>query len=550
MKNTYFFLILCLSNTLCAQTITVQADRYLHVFEGAGVSIGLYMGHHWSMNAANREKAIQLVNRDCNMLYLQDYVNVYPTGNEDYYNKRADYIKAAKVYQPLMKVSMVGNKFPSDLMRDTVIGGVAKTMLRTEDPLIYDKVANWYFQLCKGFKDRGVEVDILNVVNEPDFDKKFYFGQNGNTERAVGLIFSQAVPKFKDMLNNRSINTSNMKVPLVMGPSTLDPTQCLYYMRYLKQNFPIAWQQIDIVATHQYNNGMNETALRTISAEADGKPYFQSEMHTNRGDNLGVLPISDPHRGALALAGLFGSAVRNGVSAWFYFENNYPNDYTPAGLLFVAWQSTDPTPYHHYYTFKQITSAQPAYSSVLERLVSGFPQSDVTVFRKRGEDTLYVHASNFAGTARVVNINIEGINATYKIKNYNVRTTDGTRLDATSPPVFFTEPVAQFTYTLNPYSVNTFKIAIKKETTAVADRTENNAIKIAQSNNLITLQSFDNQLIKNISLYSIQGQLMEKMSGLNGEKVDINTPFYPSGVYLLHIKTDRQNVVKKVLIQN
>jgi hypothetical protein len=548
MKKFYLFLLFCFSKTLSAQTITVQADRYLHVFEGAGISIGLYMGHHWSMSEPNREKAIQLVNRDCNMVYLQDYVNVYPTGNEDYYNKRADYIRAAKVYQPQGKVSMVGNKFPADLMRDTVIGGVTKTMLRTEDPLIYDKVANWYFQLFKGFKERGVVVDILNVVNEPDFDKKFYFGQNGNTEKAVGLIFSQAVPKFKEMLNNPTLNTSNIKIPLIMGPSTLDPLQCLYYMRYLKQNYPTGWAQIDIVATHQYNNGMNETALSTIGAEANGKPFFQSEMHTNRGDNLGVLPIDEAHRGALSVAGLFGTAVRNGVSAWFYFENNYPNEYTPAGLLFVAWQSTNPIPYRHYYAFKQITSAQPVNSNVIERLVSNFSQSDVTVFRKRGEDTIYIHASNFSGNARALNINVEGINQTYKIKNYTVRTTDGTRDDVAASTVFFQDAAAQLTQSITPYSVNTFKIVLKKETTAVVDKKENSAVTITQSDGLINLQTTDNHAITDVILYSLTGQIMEKRSGIKSDKTEINTASYPFSVYILRIKTDKTTVIRKIFI--
>ena len=550
MKNIYIYLILLINNSLFSQSITVQADRYLHVFEGAGVSIGLYMGHHWSMNEANRDKAIRLINQDCNMLYLQDYVNIYPADDPAYYDRRADYIKAAKVYQPKMKISMVGNKFPSDLMRDTVIGGVAKTMLKTEDPMIYDKVANWYFQLFKGFKDRGVEVDILNVVNEPDFDKKYYYGQNGNTEKAVGLIFSQAVIKFKQMLNNAAINTSNMKVPLIMGLSTLDPNQCLYYMRYLKQNYPLGWAQIDIVSTHQYNNGTNETMLRTIGAEAEGKPFFQSEMHTNRGDNLGVLPIDEAHRGALSVAVLFGTAVRNGASAWFYFENNYPNEYTPAGLIFVAWQSANPVPYRHYYAFKQITSAQPAYSNVIERLVSNFPQGEITTFRKKGEDTIYVHASNFAGNLRTINLNVEGINATYKIKNYTIRTTDATRDDVASPTVVFPEPVAQITPIINPYSVNTFKIVLKKEIgTSTINNAENNSILIKQLGDLISVSSSNNQLIKSIFIYSITGQLMENKSEINAEIGEINTANYPSGIYLWDIKTDKIRVIKKILIE-
>jgi hypothetical protein len=215
MKKIYTYILLLFGTSLSAQSITVQADKYLHVFEGAGVSIGLYMGHHWSMDENNRDKAIQLINKDCNMLYLQDYVNIYPSDDPGYYDRRADYIKAAKVYRPEIKVSMVGNKFPKDLMHDSLIGGVLKPILNTEDPLIYTKVANWFFQLFKGFKDRGVDVDILNVVNEPDWDKKFYYGQSGNTEKAVSLIFTQAVPKFKDMLRDTAINKGKMRVSII-----------------------------------------------------------------------------------------------------------------------------------------------------------------------------------------------------------------------------------------------------------------------------------------------------------------------------------------------
>jgi hypothetical protein len=551
MKKIYTYILLLIGTSISAQSITVQADKYLHIFEGAGVSIGLYMGHHWSMDEANRDKAIRLINKDCNMLYLQDYVNIYPSDDPGYYDRRADYIKAAKVYRPEIKVSMVGNKFPKDLMHDSLIGGVMKPILNTEDPLIYTKVANWFFQLFKGFKDRGVDVDILNVVNEPDWDKKFYYGQSGNTEKAVSLIFTQAVPKFKEMLLDTTINKGKMKIPKIMGPSTLDPNACLNYLRYFKLNYPQAWAQIDIVATHQYNNGVNETMLKNIAIAAEGKPYFQSEMHTNRGDNLGALPLDEPHRGALSLASLFGAAVRNGVSSWFYFENNYPNEYTPAGLIHVAWQSSNPVPYKHYYAFKQLTSAQPAFSHVIERTLVNLPQTEITTFRKKGEDTIYIHASNFAGNIRSINLNVQGIGTNYVVKSYTTRTTDATNNDVFLPNTVFQEPVSQTILSLSPYSVNTFKIVLKKEVASAAkDISLENYVKIAQMGDKIVVFSTDKQLIQSVSVHSVMGQLLENKGGFNNEMVEIDGVHYPSGVYLFTVKTDKGQVVKKAFISH
>jgi hypothetical protein len=322
-------------------------------------------------------------------------------------------------------------------------------------------------------------------------------------------------------------------------------------LKYFKLNYPQAWAQIDIVATHQYNNGVNETMLKNIATEAEGKPFFQSEMHTNRGDNLGALPLDEAHRGALSLASLFGAAVRNGVSSWFYFENNYPNEYTPAGLIFVAWQSSNPVPYKHYYAFKQLTSAQPAFSHVIERTLVNLPQTEITTFRKKGEDTLYIHASNFAGNIRSINLNVLGIGTNYAVKSYTSRTTDGTKNDVFLPNTVFQEPVSQAVLTLNPYSVNTFKIALKKEmASASKDILLENRVKIAQMGEKIRVFSTDKTLIQSVSVHSVMGQMLENKGGFNSEMIEMDGAKFPTGVYFFTVKTEKGQVSKKIFISH
>jgi hypothetical protein len=552
MKKIYTCLLLACGINLFSQSVTIKPDTYYHAFEGGGVSVGLYMGHHWSMNEANRDKAMRLINKDLNIAYLQDYVatSVYPPLDANYFDKRADYFKAAKAMRPDVKISMTTNRFPKELVDEINVGGKVQPVLRTSDTAIYTKVAEYYFTLFEGFKIRGVEIDILNVVNEPDFEKKYYYGQDGETQKAVALIFADAVPKFKEMLNNPTINTSKIKVPLMMGPSTLDPGACTSYLKFFKQNYPKAWQQIDIVATHQYTNGVNVTMLNDIAAEAGTKPFIQSEMHTNRGDNLGTLPISDEHRGIISLANVFGPAVRAGVSSWMYFQTNYPQDYTPGGLIFVAWQSSNPVPYRHYYAFKQLTTAQPPNSNMVERVVTSFPNSDVLVFRKKEEDTIYAHVSNFLNSTRTVTLNVEGnVGNNYKIKNYTVRTTDGVLNDEMSAPTVFQNPPKSLTHALNPYSVNTFKIVLSKDLSSPTEEKDlNDKVYIVQSGSNIIVSNEANEPIEAVTIYSVLGQIKGYYQNIQADKKVIDVSNFVSGIYLFKLKMDGKEVVKKVFV--
>ncbi len=444
------------------QKITLNTEDYQHQFIGGGVSIGLFMGHHYSMNEAAQDKAIQMIAKDCNMKYLQDYIQIYPSDDPPYFDRRANYVKAAKSYRPEIEFSLVGNKFPDDLMIDQIVDGETLQVLNTDDPEIYNRLANWFFELFKGFHDRGVSTEILNVVNEPDLDRKFrkyHYGLNGDTKEAVARIFKYAVPKFKEMLNDPAINTTNMPVPLIMGPSTISPNGCLDYMRFFKTEHPDVWDQIDIVAVHQYINGANEQVFRLIKNEAGEKPVYQSETHALKGDALGFVTADRPLKAVLSLSNLFCTAVRNGVSSWWYFENNYPNEFHPGGLLSVPWAAPEPVPYKHYYAFKQLTSAQPDSSHVITHETGNNPNSEIIAFRKKGQDTVFVHFSNYSQDTKEVSIFANNL----KIKGYAITTTDEENNGVLIASEEYQSALDSITFSAGRYSVNTLKISIVNE---------------------------------------------------------------------------------------
>lgn len=446
------------------QTITLNSDSYLQEFSGAGVSIGLYLGHHYSMSAPSQDLAIKLLTQDCNMQYFQDYIEIYPADDPDYFDRRANYIKAGKVYQPDLKFSLVGNKFPKDLMRDIVVNGETLKALNTTDPLIYDKVANWWYKMTEGFYQRGVATDILNVVNEPDLDRPFrknHYGLDGNTKEAVARVFKYAVPKYKAMLANPAINTLNMKTPLVMGPSTISPAGCLDYINFFKTQHPDVWAGIDIVATHQYINGANGSQFQSIKTAAAGKPVYQSETHALMGDALNFkdIFISKDLQAALSLANLFTTAVNNGVNSWWYFENNYPNvEVHPGGLLSIPFSAPVPTPYKHYYAFKQLTSSQPAFSNVLNCLTESKPNTQMIAFRKKGQDIIFANYSNYNQAPMNIAVSVKGGGVTRKITGYSLTTTSEVDNAALLKDTTFATPKDGVVIYTKGLSVNTLKV--------------------------------------------------------------------------------------------
>ena len=443
-----------------AQTITVNADDTRHIFEGAGVSIGPYHNDHWDMNATNRDLAIQYISKDLNMVYLQDYSKYYPLDDPEYFDRRANYFKESKVYRPEGKISLVFQRFPAHLTVDPLVD---RSDLDVSISGIYDSLANWYYQTLLGYKLRGVDIDIINVVNEPDFNKSNRYGYN-DAKMGVSFILKEAIPKLKAILNDPAVNTEGIGVPLIMAPSTLAVQGCINYVNYWKSNYPDAWAQVDIVGTHQYNQSTNEAKFVELRNLLEGRLLFQTEQHGDHSDylNLGTA-IPREHRTILGLAALFATAVNNGVHSWYYFSNNYPNAWHPGGLIRVEKTGAfPPERFKHYHTFKQLTSTQPINSNVITTSLStDFDSKEVIAFRKNGDSTVYLNLSNFGSSPRNVTINVaNNIGSSYDIKGVVGYTTDGTVNYQESVNTIFSTPQSQITFNMGAYSTNVLSISI------------------------------------------------------------------------------------------
>ncbi|WP_026776104.1 hypothetical protein [Polaribacter sp. Hel_I_88] len=552
MKNKIFILkiilIIFVLNTVkfYSQTIEIKADSYKQEFNGVGTSIGLYIYHHFSMNSSNQQKAMKLINQDLNMSYIQDYIQYYPS-NAAYYDIRANYIKQAKIYQPNSKIAMVYDNFPDELRKDKTVNGQVIRILDVTRAGIYDELADWYFQSLKGFQERGVEVDILSVCNEPDYTRQHHFGF-GNPKYGVGRILQEAVPKLKAILANPAINTTNIKLPLFMAPSNLSTVSCLEYVKYYKNDYPSAWAQIDIVATHQYGGGYDETTIKNIKEELDGRAFYQSEMHADHNDNLnlGTL-IERPHRASLDLSGLFNIAMNNGIESWFYFENNYPQVYHPGGLIRVPWGGK-PTAYKHFYAFKQITSRQPLNTNVLEQSLVNLKNSEVSSFRKINGDSIYLNVSNFSSMPKEIPIVIKKANnLNYGIKFLELITTDQSRNAEVTQSLNYTNSIGTYTLTAPAFSITTITMALDSNYDSNLSTSEfdvQSNFKIYSSNGELKIISKDGYELKELAVFSIIGHELAKYK--NGNEFSIGLP---KGIYIIKILDSlNKSLIKKVYV--
>ena len=541
--------VLCfgVSPTAHAQRITVNADDYQQAFEGVGSSIPLFLARHFvDLSEAGKQEALDLIVRDNNLLCLQDYpefrLDDPQAINNDYYTRRVQYLQAARAIRPELLLSQTFSIFPADLRTSTVVNGETVTHLDTERAGIYDEVAQWYFETLKFYNDNGLPMEVVNLVNEPDFIVRRY-GYGTDARRGTAELFTQGVDKMRALIDAANAAGDSIPQPRIMGPSTIGPRGAVGFLTYYKQNYPAAFDNIDIVSYHQYGEGGVGPPLATVTRLAEGKPVWQSEMHTNRGDDLGTLPgistLATGHRGVLSLAQLMTESLNAGANAWFYFLNIHPGP--NPGLLLVSGQNPRPQPWPHYYAFRQIGSAQPMGARVLtRRLASIRSDGDVLALREEGADTVYVHYANYTGSARDVELEVvDASGDAYPLRAIGQRITDA---DSDDEDTGFVDAggAASRTVTVGPYSLNTFTVAIGGTSGLSPKPATPPPFTAHQAGGEVVVQLEDGFETETVRLAEVSGRVMVQQAVGTGEReVRLAARALVPGVYLVSARTRR-----------
>ena len=457
MKWVLLFTIITLTytfNPVHSQRISVNADDYQQVYEGGGISYGLYKSHIWSMSQANQDLFFEMLFKDIKMKYVQYYAKTRPESDSGEYDKVRDFMNGALAHDSDLDLIFVLGDFPADMKVD----GNEDNDLNVSDPEIYDKAAQWMLDMMNAMHERGTPIDIYSMANEPDYQSSWELGYESNSQ-GLALLTQNAVPKLKELLTVEAKNPYDLDCPKILAPATIGPGGCRNFMNDWKANYPDAWAQLDFVGTHQYILGDDYSRFEEIQAGLEGLRFLQTEQHTNKGDDLGSLPLTSPHRGILSLASFFDASLNHGVESWFYFVTNYPDTYHNGGLIRVPWGG-DPTPYKTYYAFKQLNSIQTDESSVLTYTLTNVDNLEVITLRKLSENKIVLHIANVNPDPVRVLLDAQGSSQTYGISGVKTWVTDDILNIDLRDEFTYSQSLKEVAVNLDPYSLTSVELTI------------------------------------------------------------------------------------------
>ena len=420
-----------------ATNIEVTIDGYKHQFKGGGCQSTRYGTHFSSMSGTEQAQAWDFLFSDINMGCQQNAVRF---GTE------------ARKRNPDIAFSLyLGNAAVRD----------AKGRLDLTMPDVYKVLATNWFNSLQSEHLAGRSVKIGRLLNEPDWGEKKLsgaLGYPGNPQKGFALIIEQSVGRLVDMLANPAINTNGVPRPLCMFPNTLDAGQCTAYLTEIKKSaYPRAWGLVDIVSTHQYNNGANVSVFNTIAAAAAGRWMIISEMYPNRGDSLGALPIDAETRSVLSLAQLISVPVNAGFNSWWYWQTHYPGGHM--GLLEIPWNGPANRD-KHYWGFRQLTSLQPYNSYVLTQSVTDLGSVSVIAMREKSAPHVTLSVANNEGSFKSAGIQLKRGSTVVTPYAYYQYLTDSNHNMTVSGPVLVAPGASTFDVGLEPYSLTTIRVLL------------------------------------------------------------------------------------------
>ena len=456
IKTLLFTFILCtiFSNGIIAQQISVDADSFEQEFVGTGASCGLYIGHYLSMSEKNQLKASKMLYDDLKLNWIKEYQGEYPWEKPKAYDNIVTAISHARLYNPDINFMVCANNLPDHLEEKKSDGRPKKGEYDPNIPGIMDSIANYYFHICKGYYDRGVTVDILELVNE-----------RGYKDGKVTNLYDIAADKFKAMVNNPDINKTGVPMPLIAGPSTWSAASTKVFIDGWKKNRPNAWENVDIVTSHGYENGTEANYFETYT-KSEGKPFFQSEQtgKLQRKEKPGTdviaeqFPASPYNPTFVANASIARHMIDffNGRgNAFFAFLTNTHKKPHNAGLISTKW-GRYPEENSIYSGFKHLSATHPLHSHMVNRDLTDMDSLKAVAFRKKGEDTVYVHFVNLYNTFEQVTVDFKA----YGIKSAEVWRTDEFNEFKKIKQYTFGKSIDKIAVNATPYSVHTVKVVI------------------------------------------------------------------------------------------
>ena len=440
-------------------SINVFIDDYQQQLVGVGGSTGLYVANYCNMPYEKQVLASEMIAKDINLRWIKHYSRGPVNENLSMYQNVVKFYKNTRDINPNVQMVMCVSNLPDEIEFKDKDGKAISNDYDPSIPGVYDTIAEYYFEIIKWFHDQDVEVTTLDVINE-----------EGYAEKRVDL-FGIVIEKLEVILADEDRNPGGaIKRPIIMGPSSWSAASVTKWVNGFKAN-GTAWDNVDVIATHGYQNGDFNTYSEGHAA-ADGKPFYNSEQTGKIQDDEGtginaVDPIArqwvsgeEPeYIGDVSIAMRMTDFINAGGDAFYIFQLNNTKGNNAA--LIKTKNNGTVEKSQVYDGFKQISSTQPYQSHRVSRELVGLDNFKILTMRKQNEDTVYVHATNlWPNNERVIIKLTDSEGNQLGIKEIKAWVSDEYKDNELVLEETYAQSSNLFLYNATPHSVNSFKIVV------------------------------------------------------------------------------------------
>lgn len=431
--------------TSSAQQISVNPDNYQQALRGTGGAEGKNPGHYnTQISSIQRDTARNWLTRDLPFLTYRSY-----QGGKSPYNEQAEWQRFIDMYLDL-KSADPNIEFHLVMMQTAKAYETQLAQGNVPDS-VFDAIGDIYFEALEYLKINGVTAAGLELLNEPG-------GQSVISTFAP--LFGKPIDRLRNTINSPA-NVNNVPMPKIIGPSTFGTGQLVNWVNEMKANHQAAWNNIDILSTHNYGLGTVTANYSDANSKKEGRPFILNES-TGKAQEDDVLTAGEAgdFTGALVVGYKLCAALNGGIEEYYAFQATGKNNNVPLVSIFqegTNWEIARPS---QHWTYRHFMSLPPANARVVTYTGFGYDANYLWTasLRKEGQDTVYVNVINLRNRAETLTLDM-GSNYGIAAMKHLVSDTTGNRL-ATLSNTTFPSPVASASATLPAYSVSTFKVAL------------------------------------------------------------------------------------------
>jgi hypothetical protein len=458
-----------------APTITIRPYEHKHTFWITGATHDWYPNHLLvGTSEALREQAFDWLFKDLSHEYFRfsfwnrtskggehtndnDDPNIVNWDAMDFHDHDifATMFREALERNPRTKTMVYATDVPLFLQNEDGIEDYS-------NPNLWAELAeNMFANLINMKKNEGIQVDMLDIKNEPDWPINL---KNVTRDRIINII-----PILQALINGPQ-NDCGLKMPQIVAPSCLAASASKEWLQDWYYNNPVCWNKIDVVSCHPYWAGFDYGSYAGIAAVKGGRLFVQNEMEfghpsfvNNGNDPLPEDFVDDPIESALALGRVFAMAVNAGANGFMVFHGNTPDgstaDDSQNSLIFTPWDGI-PVRRKGYYAYRQLTTLQSYKSDVVESyLTDAWDGMHVIAYHKLPEKKTVVTVVNAKnGAAKFTLRLLDYRNEEIPIRRLLDYETSGVKNCALNSDSVFDPPVNNYETWIMNHTLRTFEI--------------------------------------------------------------------------------------------